>query len=199
MSISINKKWECSGQIRREPRSHDENICHTEWQEFARVFFHVTCIISQQNLLLCVIWILGTVLVMKAMCYTLLKCWIYFIYQLLHVKKNTTSVIHTIVVKWVFFYVKRQLIVNSSQNFLTYLSGENMGRRPSSGPSQSPPVVKVRRGTPAPLQCHQCQALFLSLSLSQKTNQIFFRSVAFRQSNFHKEQSSFSQTRHPDF
>lgn len=63
-----------------------------------------------------------------------------------------------------FFYVKRQLIVNSSQNFLTYLSGENMGRRPSSGPSQSPPVVKVRRGTPAPLQCHQCQALFPSLS-----------------------------------
>lgn len=90
-------------------------------------FFHVTCIISQQNLLLCVIWILGIVLVMKAMCYTLLKCWIYFTYQLLHVKKNTTSVIHTIVVKWVFFYVKRQLIVNSSQNFLTYLSGENMG------------------------------------------------------------------------
>lgn len=72
-----------------------------------------------------------------------------------------------------FFYVKRQLIVNSSQNFLTYLSGENMGRRPSSGPSQSPPVVKVRRGTPAPLQCHQCQALFLSLSARRLTKFFF--------------------------
>lgn len=85
--------------------------------------------------------------------------------NLFHISTVTCKkVIHTIVSQVVFFNSKRQLIVNSSQNFLTYLSGENMGRRPSSGPSQSPPVVKVRRGTPAPLQCHQCQALFLSLS-----------------------------------
>ena len=160
MSISINKKWECSGQIQREPRSHDENICHTEWQEFARVFSCDLYYISTESITLrdlnftYSIGNEGNVLMLNLFHISTVTC----------EKEHHLSYTHNSLPSGFFFNIKRQLIVNSSQNFLTYLSGENMGRRPSSGPSQSPPVVKVRRGTPAPLQCHQCQALFLSLS-----------------------------------
>lgn len=57
------------------------------------------------------------------------------------------------------------------ENCLTYMSGENMGRRPSSSHTHSPTVKRVMRGIPDLVQCHECLALFSSSAW--RVNQLY--------------------------
>lgn len=91
---------------------------------------------------------------------------------------------------------ERKISNYPSENCLTYMSGENMGRRPSSSHTHSPTVKRVMRGIPDLVQCHECWALFSSSAW--RVNQLYsvtaFSSI---QIFFHKEQSLFIQTKHP--
>lgn len=84
---------------------------------------------------------------------------------------------------------ERKISNYPSENCLTYMSGENMGRRPSSSHTHSPTVKRAMRGIPDLVQCHESWALFSSSAW--RVNQLYsvtaFSSIQF----FHKEQSSF--------
>lgn len=76
---------------------------------------------------------------------------------------------------------ERKISNYPSENCLTYMSGENMGRRPSSSHTHSPTVKRAMRGIPDLVQCHESWALFSSSAW--RVNQLYsvtaFSSIQF--------------------